>query len=367
MLANTDPMMDEGKLEEGLGPYSLLVKCVADTLTVGIPFFVGRALFRTREDLRTLLTVLAAAGLVYVPLIVLEVVLSIPFHVWQVSYVVYGVSTQPQWRWGAIQPAVFMDNGLGLVTFMGSTLVAAAGLAKGGMSVYRVTAKRARPLLLFGLVMSRSIAGIVYGATLTLLMAVLRPRLFATAALGLATLAVTYPALRMADLFPNEQIVEFARGYEAEKARSLEGRFEEEEWVLDGMGGRFWVGWGTYGRVPGAETFGTGESGIDGWWVVRLGIAGILGVELIYLMMAVPVFLAWRQTRRLRSPALIALLGALMAIIGMRMTDLLLNGWWNHLPVFLAGALSGVTQGLAVRRSVPRAEPEPVVAQRISA
>jgi hypothetical protein len=334
------------------------VKCVADTLTVGIPFFVGRALFRTREDLRTLLTVLAAAGLVYVPLIVLEVVLSIPFHVWQVSYVVYGVSTQPQWRWGAIQPAVFMDNGLGLVTFM-ADLVAAAPAS--GMSVPRDGEARASYCC-----SSRDEpehrGDRLWGAHL--LMAVLaapvRDRRWA------ATLAVTYQrcAWRTCPERTDRRVRTRLRGREGPLAR---GPLRGGGWVLDGMGGRFWVGWGTYGRVPGAETFGTGESGIDGWWVVRLGIAGILGVELIYLMMAVPVFLAWRQTRRLRSPALIALLGALMAIIGMRMTDLLLNGWWNHLPVFLAGALSGVTQGLAVRRSVPRAEPEPVVAQRISA
>jgi len=359
-LTNGSAMMDEGKLEPGLGIYAVIVKSVADMLTIGVPFFVGRALFRSKEDLRTLLVVLAAVGLVYVPLIVVEVVMAIPFRVFQLSNLVYNVETQPQWRWGVIQPVVFMDNGLSLATLMASSLIAGAGLLKAGMPIFRIKAKRARPLLLFGLVMSRNVAGIVYGSALTVLMAVLRPRLFATIALGIATLAVVYPALRMADLFPDEALVSFAARYEKDKARSLEGRFEEEELVLGGLKDRFWVGWGTYGRVPGAETVGGGEKGLDGWWVLRLGTNGIIGVELSYGIMAIPVFVAWRRTRRLRSPALVALLGALMAIIGMRMIDLLLNGWWNHLPIFLAGALSGVLQSLGATRVVPRVEPAAV-------
>lgn len=355
-LANTNAMMDEGKLEDGLGVYAVIVKCVTDTLTIFIPFFTGRALFRSREDLRTLLMCLAAAGLLYVPLITIEVLMSLPFRVYQLSAVVYGVSTQPQWRWGVIQPVVFMDNGLSLASFMAGSLIAAAGLIKAGMSVFKWKSKRARSLLLYGLWMSRNVAGIVYGTVLTLLMAFVRPRLFATAAFGLAALAMVYPALRMADIFPHKGIVAFARDYDEGRARSLEGRFEEEDQVLGLIEGRFWVGWGTYGRTPGAETFGTGETGIDGWWVSRLGSGGILGVELSYAMMGIPVLLAWLRLRRVRSPALLALLGALMAIIGMRMVDLLINGWWNHLPIFLAGALYGVTRSLGAAQPAPRAE-----------
>ena len=45
------------------------------------------------------------------------------------------------------------------------------------------------------------------------------------------------------------------------------------------------------------------------------------------------------------------------------MIDLLINGWWNHLPIFLAGALTGITQGLAATRTVQRAEPAAVPVQ----
>jgi hypothetical protein len=366
-LANTDAMWDEGKLEPGLGIYAVIVKNLADALSIGLPFFLGRALFRSKDDLRVLMTGLSVAGLIYVPLITIEVLMSLPFHVWQLSHVVFGVDTQPQWRWGIIQPVVFMDNGLSLATWMGGCLIATAGLLKGGLPIPRMKPSRARPLLFYGLVMSRNVAGIVYGSTLTLLTAILRPRLFATVAFSVALLAVVYPSLRMADLFPNKAIVSFAKGYDAERARSLEGRFEEEDLVLGGLKDRFWIGWGTYGRTPGAETVGTGEPGIDGWWVLRLGMAGLTGVELSYSIMLIPAFLAWRRTRRLRSNAVISLVGALIAIVGMRMIDLLLNGWWNHLPVFLAGVLAGVSPSLGKTRPVARVQPAQQTATRIPA
>jgi hypothetical protein len=36
-------------------------------------------------------------------------------------------------------------------------------------------------------------------------------------------------------------------------------------------------------------------------------------------------------------------------MLAVRMIDLLINGWWNCFPVFLAGVLTGVTQGSGER------------------
>jgi hypothetical protein len=182
----------------------------------------------------------------------------------------------------------------------------------------------------------------------------LRARTVATIAAGLVTLSCVYPALRTADVFPDDALVEFARGYDKARARSLWGRFQEEDHVLGKLGDRFWFGWGSFTRIPGAETFGEGETGLDGWWVIRIGSHGIVGVELQYAFFALPVIMAWRRSRRLRDPAVMALLAALMAIVGMRSIDLLLNGWWNSLPIFLAGALSGVSGSLGRRRTPMR-------------
>jgi len=343
---NPDPMWDEGKLEAGLGIWDVVAKTGDDALGIALPYFVGRALFRTRQDALVLMRTLGMVGLVYTVLIVIEVAGSIPFKVFQLGERVYGIRQQPLWRWGVIQPVVFLDNGLSVATFMAACLIAVAALIKIRVEWLPIRATRARLAVAFGLLMTRSVAGNVYGHVLTLCFALLKARTIAAIGLGLVTLSCTYPALRTADLFPNRKLVEFAQGLDRERARSLSGRFDEEDFVLEGLGEKYWFGWGNYVRTPGAETFGVGEVGIDGWWVNRIGTHGIIGVQLHYAIFGWPVFLAWRRMRRLRDPVLMALLAALMVMVGMRSVDLLLNGWWNSLPVFFAGVLTGVSSSI---------------------
>ncbi len=358
-LLNTQPMWDEGKLEAGLGIWDVVAKTGDDILGIGLPYFVGRSLFRTREDLVVLMKTLGIIGLVYTVLIVIEVAGSIPFKVFQLGERVYGIRQQPLWRWGVIQPVVFMDNGLSVATFMAGCLIAVGTLAKVRLNLLPLRATRARLVVAFGLLMTRSVAGNVYGHVLTIAIALLKPRTIATIGLGLVTFSCSYPMLRTAKMFPNEELVEFARGWDRERARSLQGRFDEEDFVLGKLGEKFWFGWGNYVRTPGAETFGVGEVGIDGWWVNRIGTHGIIGVELHYAIFAWPVILAWRRSRRLRDPVLMALLAALMVMVGMRSIDLLLNGWWNSLPIFLAGALTGVSSSIGSGGSPTRIDPDP--------
>jgi hypothetical protein len=186
--------------------------------------------------------------------------------------------------------------------------------------------------------MTLNVAGNVYGAALGLTAMLARPRLLAGISLTVALLAITYPAMSMFGLFPKDALVEVASAFDVERARSLEGRFLEEDHVLGSIGDRVWFGWGTYERIPGAETFGRGEVGLDSWWIIRLGTNGIVGLELHYLLLVWPVASAWRRRRRFRGGDAM-LLASLMAIVALRAVDLLINGWWNYLPVFLAGSL----------------------------
>jgi hypothetical protein len=351
---NPEPLFDEGVLESGLSLYWVISKTGADILTVAIPFFVGRALFTSLADLYVLMRTMAMAAAAYTGLVALEVLMSIPFRSWQFSQVIFGLPARVNMRWGAAQPVVFFDNGLALATFMAIALIASAAIAKAGLPLPRMGrgagaprlgARVIRNLLWVGLLMTRNVAGVVYGSSFLLSYLFMRPRIVLMCGVSLVTLACIYPALRMADLFPYETLVEFARGYDVERARSFEGRFLEEEHVLGQIGDRLWLGWGTISRTPGAETFGRGEQGLDGWWTIRLGSNGIIGVVLYYMMFAIPVFRALPRLR-LADRAGQILLGGLICMISVRMIDLIINGWWNCLPVFLAGVLSGVAGNL---------------------
>ena len=344
MAMNSEPMMDEGKLEDGLGLWWLMTNTGEIYLATVVPFIIGRAMINSHEDLVVLLRGIVIVGLVYTVLIVIEVLLSIPFRVWQFSQVVYDIPMRPMWRWGVIQPILLMDNGLALATFMALAVIASAALLKARIEVPKLGPVSPKISTLFGLLMTRNVAGNFYGWVYMLIFAVLKPKLIARCALLTALIACTYPMLRMVDMFPNDALVAFAARYDADRARSLEGRFLEEDFVRSNIGDRVYFGWGNIMRTPGAETFGRGEPGLDSWWVITFGSKGMVGVAVTLILFAVPVLVAWRRVKsHAIEEAEIILLAALMAMVAIRMIDLLINGWWNNLPMFLAGALLGAS------------------------
>lgn len=344
---NRDPMFNYGVRQDPLGIYWILARSVDDLTTIFLPFLVGRTMFRNREDLIKLAYALVAAGLIYVPLIALEALLSIPFHVWQLSLVIYDVAIQPSWRWGGIQPVVFMENGLSNAGFMVVAAIMAAGFAASKAGPTWRGVRRAHLWTSFGLLMTRvsscNIYGVVFGGCLRFFSA----RLASLLATFVAVMVCVYIAMRLADVFPDEQLVQLAREYvNEERARSFEGRFLEEDFVFDGLGDRLVFGWGMFDRIPGAATFGQGEQGLDSFMVIRTGLTGVVGVELIMLLLAIPVLVAWRRIRLVPDRQAQFLIAALMLCVAARMVDYLMNGLFNCLPFFLAGALHGVAKSI---------------------
>lgn len=343
---NRLPVLNEGRVYEGVGLYWLFARSLDDFLTLILPFLVGRAMFSSLNDLRVLMYALVGAGLIYLVFISIETLLSIPFRVWQFTQVIYGMGMRPLWRWGMVQPVVFMENGLALASFMAVSAGAACVFVRLRMSDKWFGLSRVRMLLLAGLLMTLNVAGILYGAVMASLIALARSRVVSLAAAIIVGLTCLYPILRMSDVFPVRGLVEVAADFDAYRARSLEGRFEEEEFVLGSIGDRLWFGWGMFDRIPGAVSFGQGETGLDSFWIIRAGLTGVVGVELVFLLLALPVFFAWRRGGLLVGERERLFVGGLMICIAVRMVDFLLNGLWNSLPFFLAGALYGVARGL---------------------
>ncbi|MEZ5458838.1 MAG: hypothetical protein R3E65_05880 [Steroidobacteraceae bacterium] len=68
------------------------------------------------------------------PLIIIEALLSIPFSVWRIALVIYGIAMQPSWRWGGIQPVVFMENALSNASFMAIAVIAGGRIRRGALN-----------------------------------------------------------------------------------------------------------------------------------------------------------------------------------------------------------------------------------------
>jgi hypothetical protein len=340
-------MFNYGWRQEPLGIYWVLARTIDDLVTIILPFVVGRIAFRSREDLRSLAYVIVAAGLIYVPLIVIEALMAIPFRVWQFSQTIYGVAAYPSWRWGGIQPVVFMENALSSASFMVVAVIMAAGFAASRANVAWRGVRKAHLWTSFGLLLTRVTSSNLYGIVFGFSLRLLKARFSARLGFLIAAMVCAYPAMRLLDVFPDDKLVQIAREHiNEERAISFGGRFEEEDFVFAGLGDRLWFGWGMFDRIPGAATFGRGEVGLDSFLVIRVGLTGIAGTELIMLLMMIPVWIAWRRLRLIKAAEAQFLLAALMLCIAARMVDFLMNGLFNCLPFFLAGALHGIAKSI---------------------
>ena len=168
-------------------------------------------MIRNVRDLRSLLVVLAGAGLIYSALIAYEVRMSPQLH-----QTIYGFF-QHDWlqviRTGAYRPVVFMPHGLALALFLATSVGAWASLGRLRIRLFSLPARGPFLYLIVLLALCKSLAALVYGALLALLISVAKPRLQMRVAVALCTLALLYPTLRLGGLFPLQTLESVAYWY----------------------------------------------------------------------------------------------------------------------------------------------------------
>ena len=132
----------------------------------------------------------------------------------------------------------------------------------------------------------------------------------------------------------------------ADRAQSLEYRFDCENLLIDKAVQQPVFGWGGWGRsdvyrepdMPWRKKVVT-----DGLWIIYLGNKGFVGLTLLYMAMVLPAALfIWRFPPRLwADPRLAA--GSLAAVLlGLYVIDCLLNAFPNMIYIVLCGGLMGL-------------------------
>ena len=338
-LTNGDVLITGPVVRPPLGLYDSVALGIKDTLAVYLPFFIGRAMLRTREDLRMLTKLFVTAGVAYSFLALIEIRLSPQLHKW--IYGFYQMDFSMTIRLGGYRPMIFMATGMAVAMFiLGASLMAIAryrvGMAKGYVPLFLIVVTA----------FCKSSGALVYGLVVwPLLFVVRRPKMWVPA--FLATMVILYPALRAFDLFPADYLVEKAEAVNEERALSLWFRFDQEKQLLDRANERLWFGWGGYDRNRIFDTL-TGEdlSVTDGDWAIQYGMRGVVGFAGLYCLLVVPILLLWRRLGRIRSLLDRRLLTALALFSSLLTVDLLPNGLFNCLPFFLAGAVHGLMSGI---------------------
>jgi hypothetical protein len=315
---------------------------------LSLPFYLGWALFRTEGDLRSLLSALVIASLIYVPFALYEIRMSPNLHGF-----VYGFSqhdfAQTVRSGGGYRPMVFMSHGLSLARFFFIGASAAFLLARSGSStVLGLSAKWIGWFLVLILILCKSVGAILFTGTAVPLLLWSKPKLQARIALGLALFVGLYPLSRTLDLIPTEKILSALRVLVGEdRTGSLDFRFVNENILLEKARQHLMFGWGQYGRNFAPSTGWDNSAVADGYWVIQLGILGLVGFIATLGPMLIPLVLTQSRLKLVVSDPQRRLLAGAALILGLVALDFIPNGLFSPYPYLMIGALAGATRELA--------------------
>ena len=317
-----------------------------ELLIAGLPFMLGRALFRSPRDLRDLLHFLVVAGLLQTAFIWVELRLSPQFHTWVYGYGAHSDFLQTI-RWGGYRPMVFTAHGLALALFMLVSFLACLVLRRAGEVKIRDRWRIGRVAIYLGvvLVLCKSTGAILYALILVPVVLRSTPERQMKLASILGILVLLYPALRASDLVPTEWLVEQAKAISPERAQSLEFRFDNEELLLEKGRERIAFGWGGHGRRSVYDDeLGKEIAVADGHWIIVLGARGIVGFIQAFGLLVLPIFFARRRFEKLTNEAERRTLAGFTLIVAICAFDLLPNGLFSNYIYLFAGALMGMAQ-----------------------
>jgi hypothetical protein len=344
-LLNSDPIHIGATFLPGVGPYDALAAAVAQFIFI-IPFFLGRHFLRRPEDNAEILRVLVLAGLAYSLPILFEVRMSPQLHFWFYGY--FSSDFVEELRDNGYRPMVFLGHGLLVAFFAMTSTVAAAAL-------WRTQDRAARhfapgPITAYlsvVLMLCKTASAFVYAVMLVPLVRWASPRSQVRVGSVLVLVALTYPALRAADLVPTTSIFHAASAVSIDRANSLKTRFDNEDQLLDRAWQRPWFGWGRFGRSRVYNGWNGGDSSItDGEWIITMGTFGVIGFVAQFGLLGLTVFhaaaaLKFAQTKWDRE-----YLAALALLVAINMIDLLPNSSISPWSWLLAGALLGRAEAL---------------------
>lgn len=301
-----------------------------------VPFFLGRKFFADSEQHRVLLIVICVAGVGYSFLALYEVRMSPQLNRYLYGY--FPHSWVQHLRADGFRPVVFLRHGLELGIFICCAMLAAAACYRA-----RVTANSWRFLaaalwLFMTLFLAKTLGAFLIAVVMLPLVLLLNVRLQLLAAGALGAIIMLYPMLRGADLVPTDSLVSFAESIDAQRAGSLQFRFDNEDILLERANERPLFGWGGYSRGRVFDENGRDISTTDGWWVIVAGQGGwIRYIGECGLLTLSIIFLAFRS--RTLNVSLVT--SGLSLVLAANLVDLLPNAGLTPITWLMAGALYG--------------------------
>lgn len=274
---NAEPVIMGDRYIKGLTAHDAFSAVVSGYLGI-LPFILAINLVKTTEDMHRVLKHLLVAGLcVSVPALY-EARMSPQLH--STLYGFFPHSFGQQKRFGGFRPVVFAKHGLWLAMFFATTLASAAVFVRTNTRVFNLPPVMTLIYLIFVLILCKSVGPAVLGLFMVLTVLLLPLAWTSRLIALLAGITIFYPLLNLIGWFPKADLLDLVASFSADRASSLNFRFEHESALLGRALEKPWFGWGTWGRNR------LEDSVTDGYWVITLGSAGLTGFAAVYGIIA---------------------------------------------------------------------------------
>lgn len=335
-LTNGEPVPAGPFFLPGMRVYDMVSVLLGLGITL-IPFLLGWRYLGTPTGQRALLLAFALGGLLYAPLMLIEVRLSPQLNTW--IYGFFPHSFEQHMRAGGFRPIVFLSHGLWVGIFMTMAILSS-------LALWRLTPTGSRPfdrlrwlilaaVLLAVLVLSKSLGALMIAVTMGVVVLFGGRRLVMSAAAAVAALVLFYPMARGAGLVPVDAMLSFAEGISADRAGSFQFRLENEDVLLSKANEKALFGWGTWGRGFIYNDWGNRTSVTDGSWIILMTGFGWVGYLAQFGLLCIPLIrLAFR--REIGPEA-----AFLAAVVAANLLDLIPNATLESITWLAAGALAG--------------------------
>jgi hypothetical protein len=353
-------------LANGYGFYDGLSEAWAQVVVWAMPWVIGRCYFGSLSALRELAYGMFIGAVVYIPLCFFEMSFGAILHLKVYGYYQHD-PLQTMRADGSVRPMVFMQHGLMLAMWMGSS--ALAGLALSREVVRGILPKYAKAILAAGLVVTTLLSRSM-GASVLMLLGIATWfmarafRVWFPVAI-LAACVPTYMTLRASGLLDVSTLTAaISSGFETagvsvaeanDRVESARERFDAEDHLFARVrqDPLFGVGGWNFSRVRDPISGEMRSVITDGYWTIQLATHGLVGLSAWMLAMLLPVlfFVRSHPVRTWQIPA-VSIAAALSLILLLYTLDCLLNA--HNIPIYtlIAGGLVGLP-------ALPRASPAP--------
>ena len=334
---NAMPIIAAKKYLPGLTNYdgfSLIVRITLNTM----PFFLGRYFSTNVKDTESFFKILVVMALIYTLPMLFELKMSPQLHT-----MFYGIQPSQfvqQVREGGYRPMVFVGHGLTLAFWFSTAIIAAGALLKNKTRAAFASPFKTLCYMLVIIFLCKTWSAIGYVIFGLLFIFKLKPKTQVKWSLILASLVILYPLAKVADIFPDREIISMISQYSPERAQSLEFRFQNEDVLLKHAMQKPFFGWGDWGRnrVFGKED-GRDLTTIDGRWIGEFGVNGLYGFLLSYAIILAPLFYAQKAFHYIKEPKDQVYFASLAVILAIGIMDSIPNTGMGPMHLFLAGIL----------------------------